>query len=160
MDTSNCPLCIPIASPTEIWRNMRLRIISVADGGFPGYTRVIWNEHVTEMTDLEESARIHFMNAVWIVETVMRATLAPIKVNLAQFGNQVPHLHWHVIPRWRLDTHFPNAVWAQPQQRERSQQLAWQELRQNTERLLPAYHGALRLALDRSLAALSPGNQT
>jgi len=24
----------------------------------------------------------------------------------------VPHLHWHVIPRYRDDRHFPAPVWA------------------------------------------------
>jgi diadenosine tetraphosphate (Ap4A) HIT family hydrolase len=23
-----------------------------------------------------------------------------------------PHVHWHVIPRWRDDRHFPGPVWA------------------------------------------------
>ena len=88
------------------------------------------------------------MNAVWLVETVMRKELVPLKVNLAQFGNQVPHLHWHVIPRWPLDTHFPDAVWAEPQQRSAEQQLAWQNFTEQQQRLLPTYHAALRLALD------------
>ncbi|MCY1244752.1 hypothetical protein D9M72_578480 [compost metagenome] len=41
--------------------------------------------------------------------------MAPDKVNLAAFGNMVPHLHWHIIPRYRWDTHFPEAIWAAPQ---------------------------------------------
>jgi len=27
-------------------------------------------------------------------------------------GNVVPHVHWHVIPRYLDDTHFPDTVWA------------------------------------------------
>ncbi len=27
----------------------------------------------------------------------------------------VPHLHWHVIPRYRDDRHFPESVWGAPQ---------------------------------------------
>ena len=148
MNSTSCPLCLPTPSPIEIWRSERLRVIGVPDSGFPGYTRVIWNDHVTEMTDLHPPTREHLMNAVWVVETVMRKELVPLKVNLAQFGNQVPHLHWHVIPRWPLDTHFPDAVWAEPQQRNTEQQLAWQGFTEQQQRLLPTYHAALRLALD------------
>ena len=33
------------------------------------------------------------------------------QINLAAFGNMVPHLHWHIIPRWRDDKHFPEPIW-------------------------------------------------
>jgi diadenosine tetraphosphate (Ap4A) HIT family hydrolase len=46
------------------------------------------------------------------VESVLRELLAPDKINLAALGNMVPHLHWHVIPRFADDRHFPDAVWA------------------------------------------------
>jgi diadenosine tetraphosphate (Ap4A) HIT family hydrolase len=39
----------------------------------------------------------------------------PDKINLASLGNVVPHLHWHVIPRFADDAHFPSPVWAQAQ---------------------------------------------
>jgi diadenosine tetraphosphate (Ap4A) HIT family hydrolase len=38
--------------------------------------------------------------------------LQPDKINLASLGNMVPHLHWHVVPRWRDDSHFPAPIWA------------------------------------------------
>lgn len=53
------------------------------------------------------------MNVVYAVEAALRALLAPDKINLAALGNMVPHLHWHVIPRWRDDSHFPAAIWAE-----------------------------------------------
>jgi diadenosine tetraphosphate (Ap4A) HIT family hydrolase len=40
-----------------------------------------------------------------------------MKMNVASLGNQTPHLHWHVIPRFADDSHFPHPVWA-PRQRE------------------------------------------
>jgi diadenosine tetraphosphate (Ap4A) HIT family hydrolase len=41
--------------------------------------------------------------------------MAPDKINLASLGNVVPHLHWHVIPRFSDDPHFPNPVWGAKQ---------------------------------------------
>jgi len=38
----------------------------------------------------------------------------PHKVNLASLGNVVPHVHWHVIPRFLDDRHYPDPVWAAP----------------------------------------------
>ena len=56
----------------------------------------------------------HLLNeAVHLVEQAVRETMAPLKVNLASLGNVVPHLHWHIIPRYADDAHFPAPVWAQ-----------------------------------------------
>lgn len=50
------------------------------------------------MTDLPPGRRASLMNVVWAVEAAQRELLRPRKINLASLGNQVPHLHWHVIP--------------------------------------------------------------
>ncbi|HXN14887.1 MAG TPA: HIT domain-containing protein, partial [Usitatibacter sp.] len=43
----------------------------------------------------------------------------PDKMNLASLGNMVAHVHWHVVPRYRDDRHFPKPIWSTPQ-RERA----------------------------------------
>jgi diadenosine tetraphosphate (Ap4A) HIT family hydrolase len=65
------------------------------------------------MTDLAAADQRHFMHVVLAVERALRLALNPDKVNLASLGNMTPHLHWHVIPRFRDDRHFPNPVWGQ-----------------------------------------------
>ena len=52
------------------------------------------------------------MSAVYATESILRDLLRPDKINLASLGNVVPHLHWHVIPRWKNDSHFPDPIWA------------------------------------------------
>ena len=52
---------------------------------------------------------------MYAVESALRARLTPTKMNLASLGNVVPHLHWHVIPRFADDTHFPQPVWGKDQ---------------------------------------------
>ena len=64
------------------------------------------------MTDLAPPDREHCLRVVLAVEQALRDTLRPDKVNLASLGNQVPHVHWHVIPRFADDAHFPEPVWA------------------------------------------------
>ena len=92
-----------------------LRVVLVDDANYPGFCRVIWQYHVVEMTDLSEAERDTLMRMVWQVETVLREVMQPDKINLAAFANVVPHLHWHVIPRYRDDVHFPAPVWAAAQ---------------------------------------------
>jgi len=99
-----------------VWRDARCRVV-LADEPFTGFCRVIWNAHVREMTDLAVPDRDHLMGVVWAVEGALRARLSPDKMNLASLGNAVPHMHWHVIPRFAGDSHFPQPVWG-PRQRD------------------------------------------
>jgi diadenosine tetraphosphate (Ap4A) HIT family hydrolase len=106
---TSCELCELAAEP--VWRDDRLSVILVDDADYPGFCRVIWNAHVKEMSDLTPADRLLLNDAVWHVELALREVMAPGKVNVASLGNVVPHLHWHVIPRFADDAHFPNPVW-------------------------------------------------
>ena len=97
-----------------IWRGALCRVVLVDEPGYSGYCRAIWNAHVREMTDLTEIDRDHYMHVVFALEAALRERLRPDKVNLASLGNATPHLHWHVIARFRDDPHFPSAVWGAP----------------------------------------------
>ena len=63
------------------------------------------------MSDLPIDDRARMMKVVFAVETAMREVIQPDKINLASLGNKTPHLHWHIIPRFENDKHFPNSHW-------------------------------------------------
>ncbi|MES2070949.1 MAG: HIT family protein [Pseudomonadota bacterium] len=107
----NCELC-DASLGDVVCAGPRWRVILVDDGNYPGFCRVIWHAHVKEMTDLPAAERVEFMDVVWKLESAIRAVMQPHKINLASLGNMVPHLHWHVIPRYQDDAHFPNPIWA------------------------------------------------
>lgn len=106
-----CVLCQP-HEESVLWRDPYCRVVAVGDPTYPGFCRVVWNAHVAEMTDLAADERERLMSVVWATERTLRELLQPTKVNLASLGNQVPHLHWHVIPRFADDAHFPAPIWA------------------------------------------------
>jgi diadenosine tetraphosphate (Ap4A) HIT family hydrolase len=113
----DCELC---ANPGGdlLWEDGFCRVVRVAgaDGkAFPGYCRVVWHRHVAEMSDLTETDARHVMDVVLATERAVRHVVQPDKINLASLGNLVPHLHWHVIPRWKDDSHFPAPIWAATQ---------------------------------------------
>jgi diadenosine tetraphosphate (Ap4A) HIT family hydrolase len=95
-----------------VWKDDFARVVLIDDADYPGFCRVILNAHQKEMTALSAAYRARLMEVVFAVECALRELLAPDKVNLASFGNVVPHLHWHVIPRFADDPHFPNSVWS------------------------------------------------
>jgi diadenosine tetraphosphate (Ap4A) HIT family hydrolase len=99
-----------------LWADDALRVVLADEPDFPGFCRVIWNAHIAEMSDLSDNERAKLMAAVNGVERAIRRVVVPAKVNLASLGNQVPHVHWHVIPRHSNDSRFPLPIWA-PRQR-------------------------------------------
>lgn len=111
---SGCDLCAG-AGGRVLWHSAACRVLHVADPHYPGFLRVVWNDHVREMTDLAPAARNYLMQVVFAVEAVVRELFAPDKVNLASLGNMTPHIHWHVIPRWYDDRHFPEPIWGTAQ---------------------------------------------
>ena len=113
MRVVGCPLC-DAPGGLVLWMDQRCRVVFIEDSPFAGFCRVVWNDHVKEMTDLADADRSHLMDVVAVVERALRELLQPDKMNLAALGNQVPHLHWHVIPRFSDDTNFPDAIWAAP----------------------------------------------
>ena len=111
---SACELC-DSSGGEVLWQDEVCRVIRV--GGteavaFPGFCRVVWRAHVAELSDLTADERRHLLDVLQAVESALRAVVRPDKINLASLGNLVPHLHWHVIPRWRDDSHFPAPIWA------------------------------------------------
>ncbi|MBN8462859.1 MAG: HIT family protein [Dechloromonas sp.] len=110
----SCEFCAGVGG-TVLWESATWRVVLVEDSDYPGFCRVVWTAHVREMTDLAPGERIALMNVVFAVEEVVRSLFAPDKMNLASLGNMTPHVHWHVIPRWQDDRHFPGPIWASPQ---------------------------------------------
>lgn len=110
----HCELC---SSPGGdlLWANEECRVVLVEGeeaGLYAGFCRVIWKTHVAEMSDLTQTQSARLMRVVLATERAVRTTMAPDKINLAALGNVVPHLHWHVIPRWKDDSRFPRPIWA------------------------------------------------
>jgi diadenosine tetraphosphate (Ap4A) HIT family hydrolase len=141
--SAGCPLCDGPGGRVVV-QAPRWRIVHASEAGFPAFYRLVWQQHVREFSQLTAPERTECMETLVAMEQAMLRHVQPDKVNLAALGNAVPHLHWHVIGRFAEDSHFPGAVWAQPQ---RSADAA---LLQRIDSRLPAF--------EQALAALLPGS--
>lgn len=110
MKLADCELCQLTIAPA--WSNELFSVIMVDDVAYPGFVRVIWHEHVREISDLPDAHRLALNDAVYRVELAVRTVMQSLKINVASLGNVVPHVHWHIIPRYQDDAHFPSPVWA------------------------------------------------
>jgi diadenosine tetraphosphate (Ap4A) HIT family hydrolase len=112
LNSDNCALCSSQKYPI-IWANNLLRIVLINDQNYRGYCRVDLINHIKEMTDLDEETRHEFMGVIFQTEKIIKEYLQPDKINLASLGNITPHLHWHIIPRYFSDNHFPDSIWSE-----------------------------------------------
>ncbi len=150
LTTPDCPLCGPLQGALIV-EHASFRIIraeSEAEANYPAFYRVVWREHVRELSDLSASELALCMRAVIAVEHALREHLspAPLKINVASLGNVVPHLHWHIIARYEWDAHWPKPVWAAAERAADAATLA------AIKAQLPKVEGAMCEALARDLS--------
>lgn len=98
MDGWRCAAC-GFAQPRPI---ARLRVATLAlydDGRFPGRSLVVLDEHATLVEDLPVATARDLARDVWDAARAVRAAAGAARVNYAAFGNVVPHVHVHLVPR-------------------------------------------------------------
>ena len=110
----NCELCGPLREKA-FWKNSWFYAIDASTDEFPCFIRIVCARHVAEMSELTKAERTYLWALLEIAEETMISYLSPDKINYAQFGNMVPHLHWHLIARWKDDPYFPKCPWGQKQ---------------------------------------------
>lgn len=49
------------------------------------------------------------------IEKEMLVYFKPDKINIASFGNMLPHVHWHIMARYKEDSYFPEPMWGTKQ---------------------------------------------
>lgn len=81
------------------------------DQFFPGWVVLKLKRHATELFHLDAAERARMMDEVARVAAALHTLYAPRKVNYECLGNQIAHIHWHVIPRLPDDPAPRDAVW-------------------------------------------------
>jgi len=84
------------------------------DQFFPGYTFVFTKDHVTELFHLDRQVRALVMEEVTSVAAALYNLFKPVKMNYELLGNMVPHMHWHLVPRFSTDPLWPRPIWSEP----------------------------------------------
>ena len=87
------------------------------DQFFPGWTVLLFKRHATELFHLAPTERIQLMEEVSRLAKVLAETFQARKMNYELLGNQLPHIHWHLIPRLDHDPAPFEPVWRVPHDR-------------------------------------------
>ncbi len=81
------------------------------DQFFRGWTVVVFKRHATELFQLAPTERIQLMEEVNLVAKTLAQVFDAKKINYELLGNQLPHIHWHIIPRLTADPAPLEPVW-------------------------------------------------
>ncbi len=84
------------------------------DQFFPGYTFVVTKNHVTELFHLDRQMRTALMEEVTLIAASLYNLYKPAKMNYELLGNMVPHMHWHLVPRFTAEPLWPRPIWSEP----------------------------------------------
>ena len=68
-----------------------------------------------EFSEVPVELRLEIFNVLDIIEKEMLDFFKPTKINIASFGNYVPHVHWHIMARFEEDSYFPEPMWGKKQ---------------------------------------------
>jgi diadenosine tetraphosphate (Ap4A) HIT family hydrolase len=116
MSAPTCHMCERVAGEGELYVAdlPTSRVYFNEDQFFPGWVFVVLRRHATELYELDAGDRAAHIEDVSRVAAALAAVYAPVKMNYELLGNQVAHIHWHLIPRLADDPDPRWPVWRTP----------------------------------------------
>jgi diadenosine tetraphosphate (Ap4A) HIT family hydrolase len=79
------------------------------------WIKVFTQKHIKEFSQCNQSLRLYILDILDIIEKIMIKEFNPDKINIASFGNYVPHVHFHIQSRFKNDSYFPEPTWGNKQ---------------------------------------------
>jgi diadenosine tetraphosphate (Ap4A) HIT family hydrolase len=124
-----CPFCVKLTTLAElppgevVWEFPHGVALLGPWQYFHGYCILVSRRHATELSQLADLERRDFLEEMCILARAIEQCFRPHKLNYELLGNQAPHLHWHLFPRYEDDPHVRSPVWLSLGKAERNKDL-------------------------------------
>jgi diadenosine tetraphosphate (Ap4A) HIT family hydrolase len=112
-----CPFDAPRAQSTPHW-DLVARMTASSwylphNQTYRGHGILVFDpRHVTQLDQLtSEEWQAYAADLHWVVRAIA-GVCEPDHFNVESLGNVMPHLHWHVIPRYKNDGRWGQPIWA------------------------------------------------
>lgn len=96
-----------------IYQNKNVRI-EIEKSEIP-WLKIFTQDRYKEMSEVPSPIKFEIYDLLDIIEKEMIAYYNPKKINIASFGNYMPHVHWHIMARFEQDAYFPEPMWGTKQ---------------------------------------------
>lgn len=104
-----CPLCKVLEEPEADGEGFFVAELASSHLRMPrnqfvrGYCVLVCRVHVKEPHELPPGQQVAFFGELTAAARALESVFQPIKMNYLILGNQVPHLHAHLVPRFADD---------------------------------------------------------
>ncbi len=99
----DCPMCPDAEGDDTVATLPSGRVHLQNDANYRGYCTLVFRRHAIELHDLSRDERAQWIEDVARIGAAVSRLCQPAKLNVVMLGNQVPHLHCHVMPRYPDD---------------------------------------------------------
>jgi diadenosine tetraphosphate (Ap4A) HIT family hydrolase len=96
-----------------VYENSLIRV-EVEESEVP-WLKIFSQKPYKEFSDATDEVKSEILRALDVIGKAMIDFYTPEKINIASFGNYLPHLHWHVMARFQNDSYFPEPMWGEKQ---------------------------------------------
>ena len=96
-----------------IYENEHIRI-EVESSEIP-WLKIFTQYPYKYMSEVPGLIKLEIYDLLDTIEKKMLAYYSPKKINIASFGNYLPHVHWHIMARFEEDSYFPEPMWGTKQ---------------------------------------------
>ena len=111
---TDCPFCrklTDLSAEEVVWRFPHSVALLGPWQYYHGYCLLISRRHAKELNELEAEERRTYLVEMCLLARALEECFRPRKLNYELLGNQVPHLHWHLFPRYKTDPDAFKPVW-------------------------------------------------
>jgi diadenosine tetraphosphate (Ap4A) HIT family hydrolase len=111
-----CPLCAPRPDDCEQWLKVATLAVSTLyldrNQTYRGHCQLVYDEsHVEGIEALEGEAYARFTQDLRRAARSIFAVHRPDRMNYVSLGNVVPHVHWHIVPRYSSDARWGSPIY-------------------------------------------------
>jgi diadenosine tetraphosphate (Ap4A) HIT family hydrolase len=114
-----CPLDAPRPDSNEHWDFLaKLTVSSLylsKNQTYRGQCQLIFDpRHVARIDQLSRPEWASLTADLYLAQQAVMCAVRPDHLNVESLGNVVPHLHWHIIPRYVDDPKWGAPIWQVP----------------------------------------------
>lgn len=113
---ADCPLDAPRLDSNEHWDLVaRLAVSSLhlaMNQCYRGLCQLVFDpRHAARPDELSAAEWAEYCADLYRAQDAVVRAVRPDHINIESLGNVVPHLHWHIIPRFCGDPRWGRPIW-------------------------------------------------